>query len=207
MPSFVFSDFNKITLILVYLFQMADPLTALIHAVQVMNFLKTLIVKTLKERKVVTRAVEALLSCSDSPTDGDEVQISEHLEKHVVFSSQKDVDFPTMDRTTDQPFVAEKASNHDVQACSDQPKMCGIDMDHKKDQSDASLLGIDSNNQVNNSGKGFGNRNVEGLFDRFSFRKGVERLCRHPVFQLSRSMKKSTDVVFDAPREARQAWV
>lgn len=30
---------------------MADPLTALMHAVQVMNFLKTLIVKTLKERE------------------------------------------------------------------------------------------------------------------------------------------------------------
>ncbi|XAR64703.1 hypothetical protein NMG60_11008488 [Bertholletia excelsa] len=31
--------------------QMADPLTALVHAVQVMNFLKTLIVRTLKERE------------------------------------------------------------------------------------------------------------------------------------------------------------
>ncbi|XP_056866753.1 rho GTPase-activating protein 4-like [Raphanus sativus] len=30
---------------------MLDPLTALVYAVQVMNFLKTLIVKTLKERK------------------------------------------------------------------------------------------------------------------------------------------------------------
>ncbi|KAL9150163.1 hypothetical protein ABFS82_12G151600 [Erythranthe guttata] len=31
--------------------QMSDPLTALMHAVQVMNFLKTLIVKTLRERE------------------------------------------------------------------------------------------------------------------------------------------------------------
>lgn len=31
--------------------QMADPLTALIHAVQVMNFLKTLITKVLRQRK------------------------------------------------------------------------------------------------------------------------------------------------------------
>ncbi|CAH8304913.1 unnamed protein product [Eruca vesicaria subsp. sativa] len=31
--------------------QMADPLTALIHAVQVMNFLKTLILMNLKERE------------------------------------------------------------------------------------------------------------------------------------------------------------
>ncbi|XP_038986690.1 rho GTPase-activating protein 4-like [Phoenix dactylifera] len=34
--------------------QMADPLTALMHAVQVMNFLKTLILKTLKERQEFT---------------------------------------------------------------------------------------------------------------------------------------------------------
>lgn len=30
---------------------MADPLTALMHAVQVMNFLKTLVIKTLRDRK------------------------------------------------------------------------------------------------------------------------------------------------------------
>ncbi|XP_073062440.1 rho GTPase-activating protein 5-like [Primulina eburnea] len=35
--------------------QMADPLTALIHAVQVMNFLKTLILKTLHERENQSR--------------------------------------------------------------------------------------------------------------------------------------------------------
>lgn len=34
-----------------FFLQMADPLTALMYAVQVMNFLKTLILKTLKERK------------------------------------------------------------------------------------------------------------------------------------------------------------
>lgn len=33
------------------LLQMADPLTALMYAVQVMNFLKTLVVKTLRERE------------------------------------------------------------------------------------------------------------------------------------------------------------
>ncbi|PWA58655.1 CRIB domain, Rho GTPase activation protein [Artemisia annua] len=40
--------------------QMADPLTALMYAVQVMNFLKTLIVKTLREREdVIVEAVPA----------------------------------------------------------------------------------------------------------------------------------------------------
>lgn len=49
--------------------QMADPLTALIHAVQVMNFLKTLIIKTLREREEsAAQGSRLLLSCMDSPT-------------------------------------------------------------------------------------------------------------------------------------------
>lgn len=171
---------------------MADPLTALIHAVQVMNFLKTLIWKTIKERKEATGAVQASQPCSDSPNDQDEPQMSEHLEKPLVLSSQKDLHFP-MRATPVQVFGAEKALHHHSQSRSDEPKKFGVDMDHKKSHSDVSPLGSDSNNQVNCSGKEFGNRNVEGLFDRLSFRKGVERLCRHPVFQLSRSMKKSPD--------------
>lgn len=39
------------TAFLTCLLQMADPLTALMYAVQVMNFLKTLVVKTLRERE------------------------------------------------------------------------------------------------------------------------------------------------------------
>uniref|UniRef100_A0A0A9E9V4 Rho-GAP domain-containing protein n=1 Tax=Arundo donax TaxID=35708 RepID=A0A0A9E9V4_ARUDO len=188
--------------------QMADPLTALIHAVQVMNFLKTLILKTLKERKEEAGAVKALQSCSDSLNDQDEPKMSEQLEKPLVFPRQKDVDFPMIDRTSDKVLEAEKALHHDTRSSCDESKKFGINMDHKKSHSDVSPQGNDSNNQVNNSGKEFGNKNVEGLFDKFSFKKGVERLCRHPVFQLSRSMKKSADVVvFDAPREARQAWV
>jgi hypothetical protein len=188
---------------------MADPLTALIHAVQVMNFLKTLIMKTLKERKEKDGALQASQSCSGSPNDQDEHQMSEHLEKPLVLSSQKDTDFPMIDRDTPvQVLGAEIALHHDSRIRSDEPKKFGIGMEHKKSQSDVSSLGSDSNNRFNSSGREFGNRNGEGLFDRFSFRKGVERLCRHPVFQLSRSMKKSADVVvFDAPREARQAWV
>ncbi|KAJ1272350.1 hypothetical protein BS78_06G195100 [Paspalum vaginatum] len=189
--------------------QMADPLTALIHAVQVMNFLKTLILKTIKERKEAAGEVQAPQSCSGSPNGQDEPKMSEHLEKRLVVSSQKEFTFPMIDRATHfQALGAEKALRHDSQSRSDEPKQFGIDTDHKKSHNDVSSLGSDSNNRVNSSGREFGNRNAEGLFDRFSFRKGVERLCRHPVFQLSRSMKKSADaVVFDAPREARQAWV
>ncbi|XP_019418627.1 PREDICTED: rho GTPase-activating protein 3-like [Lupinus angustifolius] len=46
--------------------QMADPLTALIHAVQVMNFLKTLILKTLQERDESAAKPMQLSSCLGS---------------------------------------------------------------------------------------------------------------------------------------------
>jgi hypothetical protein len=128
--------------------QMADPLTALIHAVQVMNFLKTLILKTLKERKEAAGAVQALQSCSGSPNDQDEPQMSEHLEKPSVLSSQKDFDFPMIDKATPvQVLGAYKALHHDSQSRSNEPKF-GIDMDHKKSHSDVSSLGRDLNNRA-----------------------------------------------------------
>ncbi|KAM7495928.1 hypothetical protein LguiA_020342 [Lonicera macranthoides] len=55
--------------------QMSDPLTALMHAVQVMNLLKTLITKTLRERDenaTTTGGYSPMSSCSsDRQTDGD----------------------------------------------------------------------------------------------------------------------------------------
>ncbi|KAL7590654.1 rho GTPase-activating protein 2 [Lactuca sativa] len=48
--------------------QMSDPLTALMHAVQVMNLLKTLITKTLRERE---RECEESSSSSTTTTDGE----------------------------------------------------------------------------------------------------------------------------------------
>ncbi|XP_051114061.1 rho GTPase-activating protein 5-like [Andrographis paniculata] len=49
--------------------QMSDPLTALMFAVQVMNFLKALIVKTLRERE--DRVVEAGPAIQSEPSDED----------------------------------------------------------------------------------------------------------------------------------------
>lgn len=53
--------------------QMSDPLTALMHAVQVMNLLKTLIMKTLREREeTATGGYSPMSSHScDGPTDED----------------------------------------------------------------------------------------------------------------------------------------
>ncbi|KAM1058035.1 hypothetical protein ACFX1X_031598 [Malus domestica] len=53
--------------------QMSDPLTALMHAVQVMNLLKTLIMKTLREREETDTGSYSPMSSrsSDHLTDGD----------------------------------------------------------------------------------------------------------------------------------------
>uniref|UniRef100_A0ACD5UUK1 Uncharacterized protein n=1 Tax=Avena sativa TaxID=4498 RepID=A0ACD5UUK1_AVESA len=189
--------------------QMADPLTALMHAVQVMNFLRTLIVKTLKEREEAAAAPKTLQSCSDSPNDQDEPQMPEHLEKPFIRSSHESVDPPMIDKAISEQLLseAEQAPHHNSKnVFGGQGKKC--DMDHNKCYSGVPPFANDSSNRVNSSGKEFANRNAEGLFERFSFRKGVERLCRHPVFQLNRSLRKAPDVVaFEAPREARQAWV
>ena len=51
--------------------QMADPLTALIHAVQVMNFLKALIIKTQSEREESASRMTLPSSATHSPTHKD----------------------------------------------------------------------------------------------------------------------------------------
>ncbi|XP_072997532.1 rho GTPase-activating protein 2-like [Typha latifolia] len=52
--------------------QMSDPLTALMHAVQVMNFLKTLILKTLREREEATIENYSPYSSSSSSYEEDD---------------------------------------------------------------------------------------------------------------------------------------
>eukprot|EP00249_Psilotum_nudum_P016139 c25675_g1_i3 orf=553-1749(-) len=47
--------------------QMSDPLTALMHAVQVMNFLKTLILKTLRDREAAVLDPKIADPCAEPP--------------------------------------------------------------------------------------------------------------------------------------------
>ncbi|KAG6540848.1 hypothetical protein Mapa_017778 [Marchantia paleacea] len=49
--------------------QMADPLTALMHAVQVMNFLKTLILRTLRDREEAVLEPKPAPSCPGAPDE------------------------------------------------------------------------------------------------------------------------------------------
>ncbi|KAJ9181373.1 hypothetical protein P3X46_009510 [Hevea brasiliensis] len=63
--------------------QMSDPLTALMYAVQVMNFLKTLIVRTLRERE--ESVIESASASSLEPSDEDG-----HQNSHPSFMEAND---------------------------------------------------------------------------------------------------------------------
>ncbi|KAK9146817.1 hypothetical protein Sjap_006720 [Stephania japonica] len=58
--------------------QMSDPLTALMHAVQVMNLLKTLIIKTLREREETATGAYSPFSSRTSDRQGDQDFDSQH---------------------------------------------------------------------------------------------------------------------------------
>ncbi|KAJ0586219.1 putative Rho GTPase activation protein [Helianthus annuus] len=79
--------------------QMADPLTALMYAVQVMNFLKTLITKTLRERE------DAVIESSRGPPqeppldkNADQGQrLSPHVQQNHDENEEKEHEFATYD--------------------------------------------------------------------------------------------------------------
>ncbi|KAM1019595.1 hypothetical protein ACFX13_041672 [Malus domestica] len=165
--------------------EMADPLTALIHAVQVMNFLKTLILKILRERE--ESAAEATLhsSCSNHNR---QTMYSIMGESFVHDSS-----FITA--TLDSP----KADIDEKLWCS--PVMTdGEDELESTSHSSASTKCVleCSENEC---------RNGYEAGDWLSLRKGVRKLCSHPVFQLSKPAKKTANLdIVNARGEGGEAW-
>lgn len=70
--------------------QMDDPLTALMHAVQVMNFLKTLIMKTLKERE--DSVIETAPAPRPKPSDENDHQSSSLSWLEEASEKQEEID-------------------------------------------------------------------------------------------------------------------
>ncbi|KAK2406784.1 rho GTPase-activating protein [Trifolium repens] len=172
--------------------QMADPLTALIHAVQVMNFLKTLILKTLRERE-------------------ESIDNSRSLSHSMDFTSCKD-EFPPFNFNREESSCEQTEDDSDIKSSTSKRKF-----------SRTSTLGrIEWNVEKLRSSEE--NRNQDEVFKSFSadsttpryesgplensysykrrydsehwlrLRNGVRKLCRHPVFQLSKPSKKSTSL-------------
>ncbi|KAI3891893.1 hypothetical protein MKX03_026301 [Papaver bracteatum] len=181
--------------------QMADPLTALLHAVQVMNFLKTLTVKALREREKSSDEVSLFSSCSESTSNKSDPNLSKsNSEIRERSSSEQAIDFCVRDGPSVSCSFPRSSSQEKSQSRNDQHVHWTLQDRIEKGESQNSICG---NNQhpkrdtamySENECEGRSGSNGTGAeafsSDRSSWREGVKKICRRPVFQLSRSMKK-----------------
>ena len=80
-------------------FQMADPLTALMHVVQLINLLKTLILRTLRERQEAVLATASVMSSSSQLFDDDDDQSGAQLPiDHTQQRSNQDEPEPVLEK-------------------------------------------------------------------------------------------------------------
>ncbi|XP_057980540.1 rho GTPase-activating protein 3 [Malania oleifera] len=172
--------------------QMADPLTALIHAVQVMNFLKTLITKTLHQREKSAAKARVISSCAGSPRDNGDT--------YPLVSNRG----TTLDQTLDgRGHEGPAVDNHQTATINadrlelDMEKGLWNDLGGEieiESVSDGSTgctaVGCEKETSKD-CGSEYDRGEFEGIFYRLSLSKGVRKLCRHPVFQLSKPAKKT----------------
>lgn len=164
--------------------QMADPLTALIHAVQVMNLLKTLVLKTLREREESAAKARLFSACSDSPSDKNE-PCQLNLKSKDSFKTSLDACAP--EGPTNGKFLRSTTMNR--LECNTEEKYWSFQKTSDEEEEFQSISGSSPSlcemGALENGCKG-GYENGDWL----SFKKGMRRLCRHPVFQLTKPVRK-----------------
>nr|XP_043624150.1 rho GTPase-activating protein 5-like [Erigeron canadensis] len=165
--------------------QMADPLTALIHAVQIMNLLKTLVIKTLREREEsspVSNQVSMSI-CEDSPSPSNKAEYPYTLRSATLnrLGCEDEEQFWSF------PRKSGSVVEYDYISGKNSPIRCRSDH-HESDDLSKHLV-ID-----------------QGILERLSLRKSVMRLCRYPVFQFSKPAKKTGSVSVNATDHG-EAWV
>ncbi|KAK1369883.1 Rho GTPase-activating protein 3 [Heracleum sosnowskyi] len=180
--------------------QMADPLTALIHAVQVMNFLKTLIMKALRERGDFDAIVGLFSSCGDSPTTKVESRISSSNRSAIDSVHKETGNANILQSSTIGKLESDREEKLWSFNCKD-----GREFDYESPIS-ASETPVTCR-KVTSCQDGDDNRETEGILSRLSFTKGVRRLYRHPLFQLNKVVKKSGTLgIVDARGECGKVW-
>ncbi|KAI3822761.1 hypothetical protein L1987_10359 [Smallanthus sonchifolius] len=113
--------------------QMADPLTALMYAVQVMNFLKTLISKTLRERRdLAIESSQASPRESLSDENGDQgpglnPHLQENDDEHEFITDNDHLGYSTATDESDGPGL----HNWSVQSSPIKPKTQMVKHTHK----------------------------------------------------------------------------
>ncbi|CAH2057714.1 unnamed protein product [Thlaspi arvense] len=139
--------------------QMADPLTALIHAVQVMNFLKTLILMNLKERENADAKARWIEKQTSDPSEEWDSQHSEILGPEKPNNNPKFLRVATL---------------------------CRLEADNEEE-----FWNMEKRNDHKDTSEDIGT---------------VQRLCKHPLFQLNKSAKKPLVSNQDEGRRGRDAW-
>lgn len=166
--------------------QTADPLTALIHAVQVMNFLKTLIVRNLRLRdESATKLATVLLSqsCASSPDTITNPHSCISVKDSTFEENQPHGNKLLRSMTLDHSKFSSKKKHRKTQQ-----KYNDDNDDRKHYSSSLSACSSPLMSVLSESGE------VEsGILNILSLRKGVKKLCRHPILQLSKSAKKTAE--------------
>ncbi|KAL3604262.1 hypothetical protein D5086_005121 [Populus alba] len=180
--------------------QMADPLTALIHAVQVMNLLKTLILKKFREREESSAKFRLLSECATSPSDKSDCHSNLNSKESCKISlNARAPEIPTTGKFSRSATVNRVESNAEEKYWSFQKKSDGEEEFKSASSSSPPFYEMDS---LDSGCKG---ENDSG--DWLSFSKGVRRLCRHPVFQLSKPVKKTRDLgIVNTRGGGGEAW-
>ncbi|PWA41080.1 rho GTPase activating protein with PAK-box/P21-Rho-binding domain-containing protein [Artemisia annua] len=170
--------------------QMADPLTALIHAVQIMNLLKTLVMKTLREREESSSGSEPLSSCANNQSPNNIVEYPYLLKSATLkrLVSENEEQFWSF------PRKSGSLVEYDYMSGKSSPVTFICD----------SLKSEDNTKQERQHHR---EAVIDGILERLRLRKGVRRLCRvrYPVFQLSKPSKKTGTMIVDA-RGGGEAW-
>ncbi|XP_020580606.1 rho GTPase-activating protein 5-like [Phalaenopsis equestris] len=149
--------------------QITDPLTALIHAVQVMNFLNTLIMKILHERQQSAAEAPELHSNPKSHRNDDGLDFSE--DSYVGLNGEiGSLDASESDADASFRSFEKRSEVDECEFISGRPSPTSSDSDESK--------------------SGY----AKGFLNQLSLRKGMQKLCRHSVFLLSRSTKKTGEL-------------
>ncbi|GMI98963.1 ROP guanosine triphosphatase (GTPase)-activating protein 3 [Hibiscus trionum] len=168
--------------------QMADPLTALIHAVQVMNFLKTLILKTIREREESAAKDWLLVPSSDCPTSKTDIH-SATINSGASHGQALDTCVSKEPATTKFMRVATLSRLEHLP----EEKLWSFRNSDREHEFES----ISGNGILNECKAGSVETECRGGYDngdRLSLRNGVRWLCRHPIFQLSKPIKKTRNL-------------
>nr|DAD28861.1 TPA_asm: hypothetical protein HUJ06_030329 [Nelumbo nucifera] len=204
--------------------QMADPLTALMYAVQVMNFLKTLIIRTLKERE--DSVIETDADSRQEPFDEnghhnpsqtclEDVTSAKEETEHMFVSKEPVSESPTQ--------LAEDASTFDDGAQCFQPSIDKANLDDNNSPVDDYPCEVPTqvDTLTNGPETGIANghksgvqannrKNKTGQSSNSNLKKGTRKVNGHTVVQVAGPVEKSKGISIvsriNSRAERVEAW-